>query len=59
MVGGKGEGQQSLMPRIYVTLPPEIYRTLERITREKKFSLVWVMRDAAEKYIAERWPLFN
>jgi metal-responsive CopG/Arc/MetJ family transcriptional regulator len=47
------------MPRASVTLPADIYEILERIAREKKVSLAWVIRDAAEKYIAEKWPLFG
>ena len=47
------------MPRASVTLPPDVYKTLEQIAREKKVSLAWVIRDAAERYIAEKWPLFG
>jgi hypothetical protein len=36
-----------------------LYRTLEDIARRKKVSLAWVVRDAAEKYVAEQWPLFR
>ncbi len=39
--------------RASVTFPPEIYRTLEQIAKQKKVSVAWVMRDAAEKYIAD------
>lgn len=39
--------------------PRELYRMLEEIAKEKKVSVAWVMRDAAEKYVNERWPLFN
>lgn len=59
MAMSKREGRKSPMPRISVTLPPEIHQTLEKIAREKKVSLAWVVRDAAEKYIADRWPLFS
>jgi hypothetical protein len=34
-----------------------LYRTLEALARQKKVSTAWVLRDAAEKYIAEQWPL--
>lgn len=44
--------------RVSVTLPTDVHATLERIAREKKVSLAWVMRDAAEQYIASKWPLF-
>ena len=32
-------------------------KTLEKIAREKKVSLAWVVREATERYIADRWPL--
>lgn len=44
-------------PRASVTFPPDLYRTLEAIARSKKVSVAWVVRDAAEKYIADEWPL--
>jgi predicted transcriptional regulator len=59
MAVGKQKDRKSAAPRISVTLAPEVHRTLEQIAQEKKVSLAWVMRDAAEKYIADRWPLFN
>lgn len=45
--------------RASVSFSRDVYRTLELIAKEKKVSLAWVVRDAAEKYIADRWPLFN
>ena len=45
--------------RASASLPPEIYRTLRDIAKQKKVSVAWVIRDAAEKYIAEQWPLFE
>jgi metal-responsive CopG/Arc/MetJ family transcriptional regulator len=44
--------------RASISFPPELYRTLEEIARQKKVSLAWVVRDAAEKYVGEKWPLF-
>jgi predicted DNA-binding protein len=46
-------------PRASVTFPPELYRTLEEIARQKKVSVAWVVREAAEKYVADQWPLFG
>jgi len=43
--------------RASVSFPPELYRTLERIAREKKVSLAWVVRDAAEKYVEGQTPM--
>jgi hypothetical protein len=45
--------------RATISFPSELYQTLEKIAREKKVSLAWVVRDAAEKYIADKWPLFG
>jgi len=41
------------------SLPPEIYSTLQDIAKQKKVSVAWVIRDAAERYIAEQWPLLE
>lgn len=45
--------------RASASLPPELYSTLQHIAKEKKVSVAWVIRDAAERYIAEQWPLFT
>ena len=42
--------------RASVTFPPDLYRTLEDIAKEKKVSLAWVVRDAAERYVADERP---
>jgi hypothetical protein len=44
--------------RASISFPPELYRTLEEIAKQKKVSLAWVVRDAAEKYVGAKWPLF-
>lgn len=46
-------------PRASVTFPPELYETLEAIARSKKVSVAWVVRDAAERYVADQWPLIE
>jgi hypothetical protein len=45
-------------PRASVTFPREVYTSLEIIARQKKVSMAWVIRDAADKYVSEQWPLF-
>jgi hypothetical protein len=45
--------------RATISFPSELYKTLEGIARQKKVSLAWVVREAAEQYIAEKWPLFK
>ena len=39
--------------RASISFPPALYETLEDIAKEKKVSLAWVVRDAAERYVAE------
>ena len=45
--------------RATISFPPDVYETLETIAKDKKVSLAWVVREAAEKYIGEKWPLFK
>jgi predicted transcriptional regulator len=59
MATGKQKKRKSAMPRVSVSLSPEVHATLEQIAQEKKVSVAWVMRDAAEQYIAAKWPLFS
>ena len=59
MKRNKGRGKSAKMPnsgnvRASISFPPDLYETLEDIARQKKVSLAWVVRDAAEKYVAER-----
>lgn len=54
----KGKNKRGMV-RASSSYPRELYRMLEEIAREKKVSIAWVMRDAAEKYVNERWPLFS
>jgi metal-responsive CopG/Arc/MetJ family transcriptional regulator len=43
--------------RASISFPPALYETLEDIAKQKKVSLAWVVRDAAEKYVAGRTVL--
>jgi len=45
--------------RATVSLPRDVYQTLVDLAKHKKVSLAWVVREAAEKYVAEQWPLFG
>lgn len=45
--------------RASVSFPTDIYTSLEDIAREKKVSIAWVVREAAEKYVIDRWPLLG
>jgi predicted DNA-binding protein len=57
--GKKMKAQSAAAVRASISFPPEVYETLEVIAKEKKVSLAWVVREAAEKYIADKWPLFG
>jgi hypothetical protein len=51
--------QEGSAIRASISFPPDVYETLENIAKEKKVSLAWVVREAAENYIADKWPLFK
>jgi predicted DNA-binding protein len=51
--------QSAAAVRASISFPLEVYETLEVIAKEKKVSLAWVVREAAEQYIDEKWPLFS
>lgn len=44
--------------RASISFPAVVYDDLERLAAAKKVSIAWIVRDAAEKYIADQWPLF-
>jgi predicted DNA-binding protein len=56
--GKRMDTQGGAAVRASISFPPDVYGTLELIAKEKKVSLAWVVREAAEKYIADKWPLF-
>ncbi len=45
--------------RASVSFPTDTYTELERIAAAKKVSLAWVVREAAERYVADQWPLLE
>ena len=49
---GSMKAQRRLAIRASISFPPHLYRTLEEIAQQKKVSLAWVVRDAAEKHVA-------
>jgi hypothetical protein len=52
------EPDTSATTRASISFPTDVYQELERIAEAKKVSLAWVVREAAEKYVADQWPLF-
>jgi predicted DNA-binding ribbon-helix-helix protein len=57
--GGKIGAEGTAGIRASISFTREMYKTLEGIAAEKKVSLAWVVREAVEKYIADKWPLFS
>lgn len=45
--------------RTSVSFPTDLYGTLEALAKEKKVTVAWVIRDAAEKYVGDQWPLLE
>jgi hypothetical protein len=50
----KEKAKPARQPRASITFPPKLYRTLEILAKEKKVSIAWVVREAAEKYVTEQ-----
>ena len=42
--------------RASISFPAEMYEALEEQARQKKVSLAWIVRDAAEKYLVGTKP---
>ena len=57
--GKKMKAQSRAQVRATISFPPDIYESLELIAKGKKVSLAWVVREATEQYIADKWPLFR
>jgi hypothetical protein len=60
----KGEGKKMkadspAQVRATLSFPPDVYESLKVIAKQKKVSLAWVVREATEQYLSEKWPLFK
>jgi hypothetical protein len=45
--------------RASISYPPDVYEGQEDIAKQKKVSLAWVVREAVDQYLTEKWPLFK
>ena len=52
--GRRVKTQSTTAVRASISFPPDLYETLEQLAKQKKVSLAWVVRDAAEKYVADK-----
>ncbi|MEO8206575.1 MAG: CopG family transcriptional regulator [Chthoniobacterales bacterium] len=44
---------KALLVRASISFPSALYQNLETLAKRKKVSLAWVVREAAERYVAE------
>lgn len=42
--------------RASISFPADLYSALEAEAKQKKVSLAWVVRDAAERYLSNKLP---
>lgn len=42
--------------RASISLPNDVHEALEKNSKEKRVSVAWVVRAAAEKYVSDEWP---
>ena len=56
-VGRGTKTQEPSWVRASISFPPSLYGTLAELAKQKKVSLAWVVRDAAEKYVAVEWEV--
>jgi len=54
----KNAGRKKPPPcvRASISFPSDVYQALEQLAGRKKVSLAWIVRDAAEQYIAGEVP---
>ncbi len=45
--------------RASVSFPEDQYAELERIAQDQRVSLAWVVREAVQTYLVQRWPLLD
>lgn len=52
-------GPECSLDQIHRQAKDDVRNKPERMAKEKKVSVAWVIRDAAEKYVGEQWPLLQ
>lgn len=49
---GKNAKSRATTVRASISFPSDVYRALEALAKQNKVSLAWIVREAAEKYVA-------
>ena len=45
--------------RASVSLAEDQYQELEKLAHEQRVSVAWVVREAVQQYLVQRWPLLG
>jgi metal-responsive CopG/Arc/MetJ family transcriptional regulator len=48
----RAQTQRTSLVRASISFPPNLYEMLEKVAKEKRVSLAWVVRDAGVKCVA-------
>jgi len=51
--------QDTQKPRVSVTFPADHYAAMEKIAKEKRVSIAWVVREAVQQYLEPEPNLFR
>lgn len=57
-VARKQEAARDAKIRVSVGFSPEDHDTVGKLAKKMNVSFGWVVRDAVQKYLADKWPLF-
>jgi metal-responsive CopG/Arc/MetJ family transcriptional regulator len=50
----KVKTRRKSLARASISFPPDLYKTLEELAKQKKVSLAWIVREASERYVADQ-----
>lgn len=50
----KSKSRNPSLVRASISFPPDLYGALVELAKQKKVSLAWVVRESAERYVAEQ-----
>ena len=53
------KNQSASSIRASVSFPSDLYQALEELAKKKKVSMAWIVRDAAERYVADQSSLLR
>ena len=45
--------------RASISFPQDDYRLIAQLAKENRVSVAWVIRDAVDSYLKQKWPLLQ